>query len=442
MIKFSETSSYDFGISPTALIQDMKRMEKRASQITEHLKKLEKNANQENLHIIAVGAYEGTGYNRNMDRFRQYWCEKNAHYFKDADRAVNRHHKNKPEDPKYGNIKVAYYNPAMRRIELVVGLDKHACQDILHEQEKVGHTNWSMASKQAYDVCTWCEKKSASDDERCEHIPGQLGELNKVGEMCGMDNPDPKWFEISYVKRPADRIGMSLQKTASAVTHLLPRDYLNIYTGFQVPDEGLTISKYAADKRDLLLKLSALEKRLAAVSTDKKMLALSHTEKLAFEDLQKLREMQPAEFFKTAANNGILLSPENFFNYVFNGKVKEASVNAVKVRLPRIFEDLTKNASAVVNDETYDTYLHAPIVKQSNFIEKLASSFSLDYDQALLRIPLGFKLASTGTDEGTQVEEELAKQYGMYKLSTLNYLQSTNKLNDSFLAIAVMQNRV
>ncbi|NBQ69848.1 MAG: hypothetical protein EBU46_13915, partial [Nitrosomonadaceae bacterium] len=198
MLKFTSNNDFDFAVESVTLLTDSnKQLVKRAS--AKHLLKYEKTAGQEDLHVIALGAYEGTGFNRNGDAFSEADCRKNHHYFKRADRAVHRHHKNKPTDPKFGNIKAAAYNEPMKRIELIIGLDKEKCADILHEQETEGNTNWSMASKQAYDVCSWCGHKAKTDKDRCEHIPKKIGELNRKGEMCGMHNPDPRWFEISYV---------------------------------------------------------------------------------------------------------------------------------------------------------------------------------------------------------------------------------------------------
>ena len=215
MIKFTSNSDFDFKIESVSVVTDENVLTKRAS--AKELLKFEKTANQTDLHVIALGAYEGTGYNRNGDCFKESECVKNHNYFVKAGRAIHRHHKNKPSDPKFGVIKASAYNEPMKRIELIIGLDNDKCSDILNEQEKRGHTNWSMASKQAHDICSWCGHKAKNDSERCAHIPKNIGDIDKTGEFCGMINPDPKWFEISYVHRPADRIGMSL-KLASIFT--------------------------------------------------------------------------------------------------------------------------------------------------------------------------------------------------------------------------------
>lgn len=443
MLKFSDTSLWDFGVEPTTIISSQLSLTKRASEdsIVHNYKKTK---GQTDLHIIALGAYEGTGFNRNLDCFLEKWCEKNAHYFTDADRAVNRHHRNKPEDPKYGNIKAAAYNRRMKRIELVLGLDDDKCSDILHEQEKVGHTNWSMASKQAHDVCTWCRHKAYTDSDRCEHIPAKLGEMNKLGEVCGMENPDPHWFEISYVRRPADRIGMSLGKVASdKLRPLLPSDYLQIYTGFIPPKDELIISKTAATKRELLGKLAELEKHVAAIAKQNPtLLLLGNTEKLAEATIEHLRSLRPAAVLKQAADAGIIFSPENFFHYVFGSKVKEAQVIAAKGYLPSIFETLQKEAGDCLNSTSYDVDVN--FWSKDSALSKLASTHSLFAEYVTPRTygsTTNLKIASV-IEDTSPLTQELAKQYASYKLAALAYLEDCGKLNDQLMLVSVVQNQI
>lgn len=443
--KFSANTDFDFGESPAALIKDTKSLIKRAA--CKSLLKFEKTAGQEDLHVIALGAYEGTGFNRNMDAFLEKWCEKNAHYFKQADRAVNRNHKNKPTDPKYGNIKAAAYNPEMRRVELILGLDTDKCGDILAMQEKKGYTTWSMASKQAHDVCTWCNHKARGDGDRCEHIPANLGEMNKEGQLCGMENPDPKWFEISHVPRQADRIGFSLQKVAGeAIKYLLPKDHLAIYTGFTPPAnlDAICISKEAASKRELLTKLSELEKRIDALGKEKvNIVPVANTEKISAEVIDALRELPPASVFKTAANKGIIFSPENFVNYLFGSIIKQADIDGLRSYLPGIFQEVKKEAGAIVNNNVYDPPARSMVARE---VEKLANSHSFLTSYVDSRLTSGkpiVKSAAVTHPTDDPVHLELAKQYVAYKLAALNYIDNHDLLSakdfEDLLSMSVLQ---
>lgn len=447
MFKFSRNTDFDFGIESTSFIYEGRDLTKRAS--AKHLLKFDKTAGQTDLHLIALGAYEGTGLNRNCDGFMEEDCKKNYHFFKQADRAVHRHHKNKDSDPKYGNIKAAAYNDPMKRIELIVGLDNDKCSDILQEQEKQGQTNWSMASKQAFDVCSWCKHQAHSDDDRCEHIPTKLGELNKQGEICGMINPNPKWFEISYVRRPADRIGMSLEKLSNdvRVQPMLTRDFLQIYTDFTPPvNDDFLISKKAADKRDLVLKLSELEKHVDAIAK-KAPSNITKTPKIAEAVLDDLRNLEPGKFFKLAADKGIILSPENFISYVFGSRIKVAeSAEAMKSHLSHVYTDLIKDA-AVVNNEKYEPNhfgtIDATVRAQFDKLAKDYSLFDAYMQPRFLDSVLNNKTAAILELRPTDdiFDKELAKQYAGYKLAALNYLEEVGKLDEGIMLAAVLQNR-
>lgn len=433
-------------MEPVHLIKDAKSLTKRAS--AKSLLKYAKTKGQEDLHIIALGALEGTGYNRNGDGFAEYWCQKNAHYFSDADRAVHRHHKNKSSDPKFGNIKAAAYNPEMKRLELIVGLDIDKCADILDEQEKKGVTNWSMASKQAHDVCSWCDHKASTDLDRCEHIPDKIGEINKQGQMCGMDNPDPHWFEVSHVKRGADRIGLSLQKAAGEkVSRLLPRDYLNVFPGFDMSPEMLIISKTAAAKRAILGKLAEMEKYVSGISEKKlnPLLTAGKTEKLAAEVMDILRDTEHKKFLKIAAENGIILSPDNFFSYVFGSRIKQAAIDDIKTLLPTIFTKVAQDAD-VLNNERFDIPLflvNTTIEKKALNLYKLSHSLYSPYVKQRI---VGNVKEAANRDQLAPSKDvnslELAKQYVSYKLAALSHIADLGKMTDDLLLDVVIQNRV
>lgn len=460
ILKFTSNNDFDFPFESVSLLTDStKQLVKRAS--AKHLLKYEKNPKQEDLHIIALGAFEGTGLNRNADGFLERDCRNNHHYFKRADRAVHRHHKNKPTDPKFGNIKAAAYNEAMKRVELIVGLDRDKCADILHEQETTGNTNWSMASKQAYDVCTWCGHKAKTDKDRCACIPKNLGEINEEGEVCGMMNPDPKWFEISYVKRPADRIGMSLGKMASDSTFVAPlptSHYLSLYHDIYVP-EDVYISKKAEDKRYLIAKLAELEKHLEGVARSKSpgkdlylkrhAASLNSGEALSDDTMDELRKYEPGKLLKALADKGIIFSPEDFSRYVFGGRMNKDRVEGMKSHLPDIFSKLNDDRDeSAPNNEKYepqDGQLPQDIKKLISHLTEGFSMFGGPAVRRIMRITImngGSELKPTEKEKTKEASDyEFAKQYASYKLAMLNYLNENNKLDEDVLMNSIIQNR-
>jgi hypothetical protein len=473
LIKFSATQDWNWDVDPVQLIHNVNTLTKAGADNSEL--RVEKTAGQTDALVIALGAYEGTGANRNGDIFKEAECLKNYQTFvksgsKKRDgsydgRALNRHHKNKPEDPKYGNIKAASYNNKMKRIELVIGLDNDKCAEEIQKLAEGKQINVSMAAKVAYDKCTWCGYEAKDDRHRCKHIPKELGEINKRGEMCSMDNIKPKWFELSIVGRPADRIGMSL-KLASDNNYIKTAfDYKAIYPGFVAPpDDYLEISKYASEKRELLKKLSALEKHVDAVMTNKpkdskdRFIAehkakLKHSDSISENTIEELRKYSPAKLLKALADQGIIFSPEDFIKYVFGaGKLGNASNLFAKVKshLPSIFSKLDDDGDDVVNNDKYEPSETVGLPKDLlNMVSRLFDDHSLFEAPAhnrIMRITIVKKIPTDKQEQKQQPSKEasvkeLAEQYAAYKLAALRYLDECNKLDEDVMLNALIQNR-
>jgi len=476
MIKFNSTSDWNYDVPPVNIINESADLKKLAA-VQDELR-VEKTANQTDVHVIALGAYEGIGQNRNGDLFKEAECLEHYKTFvksgskgKDGKydgRALNRHHKNKPHDPKYGNIKAAAYNPEMKRIELIVGLDNDKCAEEIQKLAEGKQINVSMAAKVASDVCTWCGHEAKDDRGRCEHVPNQIGELNKRGEMCGMDNVDPHWFELSIVGRPADRIGMSL-KLASEYAPKLTSDYLQIYSDFRAPSESndFLISKKASDKRALVGKLAEMEKHLEGIATKgpkdstEKYVAheaskINHADGISDETIDELRKQDPSKLLKALADHGIVFSPSDFVKYLFGDKLKdEKIIDKMKKRLPSGFSHMEKDEDSeagAVNNEKFDPSDLGIIPKEiKGLVSRLFEGHSL-FDQPahgrvmritiIKRIPGDLKASPSEKEiEKDAAADELAQQYLSYKLAALRHMDESGKLDDQTILNALIQNR-
>jgi len=478
LIKFSDTNDWNWDIEPVQLIHNSNTLTKAGADNSEL--RSEKTAGQTDVLVIALGAYEGTGANRNGDIFKEAACKQHYKTFvksgskrKDGSydgRALNRHHKNKPEDPKYGNIKAASYNDKMKRIELVIGMDNDKCAEELQKLAEGKQINVSMAAKVAYDKCTWCGHEAKTDNHRCKHIPSKLGEINKRGEMCSMDNIDPKWFELSIVGRPADRIGMSLKLASDSSYVKTASDYRELYPGFVVPEDDsfLQISKYAAEKRSLVKKLAAMEKHIDGVieggpkdSKDKYLAEqkgkLNHGDDISDSTMEELRGFEPAKLLKALADKGIVFSPKDFIKYLFGAKGMEGGAgemfSKVKKHLPSMFSELEEDGDDVLNEEKYEPS-HSDIMPKGimNMVKNLFENHSL-FDQPahgrIMRITIVKKMPIAKLkhkEEEKEMSKEsavktLAKEYAAYKLAALRYIDSQNKLDEDTIFNALVQNR-
>lgn len=196
------------------------------------------------VHLVAIGATEAYGPNRNGDGFKEATCREIHHTFvKNAKYFQN--HKNRDPSAGYGKVALSVYNEPMRRIELLVignGTKEAADRNgglVLPERtlsriengEDVPH---SMACKVAYDVCQNCFHKAANRSQYCtdstcispsgRRMFGCRNGLTKVasdGTQQYVENPGAQMFDISFLSlRPADRIAYGgladyMQKAAS-----------------------------------------------------------------------------------------------------------------------------------------------------------------------------------------------------------------------------------
>lgn len=479
LIKFSATDDWNWDMDPVQLIHNVNTLTKAGAENPEL--RAEKTAGQTDALVIALGAYEGTGANRNGDIFKEAQCLKHYKTFvksgsrgKDGKydgRALNRHHKNKPEDPKYGNIKAAAYNDKMKRIELVIGLDNDKCAEEIQKLAEGKQINVSMAAKVAYDVCTWCGHEAKTDNHRCKHIPKSLGEINKKGEMCSMDNIDPKWFELSIVGRPADRIGMSLKLASDNGYIKTANDYKTIYPGFVIPpeeDSFLKISKQAAEKRSLVKKLAAIEKHIDGIieggpkNSKEKYISehkskLKHSDEIPDDVMDELRKFEPSKLLRALADKGIVFSPKDFIKYSFGNKAlgsnSEDMFSKLKKHLPSMFSDMEEDGDDEVNDEKFEPSSSDFLPKgMMSLVKNLFENHSLFDKPAhgrIMKITIIKKMPTGKLDKKHSNDElskessikTLAKQYASYKLAALRHMDEHNNLDEDTIFNVLVQNR-
>jgi hypothetical protein len=161
------------------------------------------------VHLISMGAEEDYGANRNQDsasrRALQLYhptFEKFGHVF--------REHRNRcPKTEGKGVVKIAKYNDRMHRGELFVWVDKEKAPDMYKTAKEGKELSWSMSMRLPFDRCSCCDNKSRTTANYCGHLRNSMGkwvsEFKKFAYARNED--DVKFFDISEVKRRADRKG-------------------------------------------------------------------------------------------------------------------------------------------------------------------------------------------------------------------------------------------
>lgn len=167
------------------------------------------------IHVLAVGDEENYGPNRNADGFSGE-DNRTAHTsFKDHGHVYRNHQSDDPLKA-VGDVIATAHNELMHRVELMLSLDDNKCRREVQAVNEGRDVPVSMGSLQKYDVCSYCGHKAPTAPDHCEHIKNQLGLVAANGQKIYMKNPNPRYFDISLVFKPADRIAYTLRKVAEA----------------------------------------------------------------------------------------------------------------------------------------------------------------------------------------------------------------------------------
>jgi hypothetical protein len=421
----------------------------------------------DNTYVVDV---QGHNSNRNGDSFPKTACinyhdtfVKHGHVF--------RHHKNKDPQAALGAIKLSAYNAPMGRIELFIHAHKEKCAEELTKLERAGEIPFSMATYVPWDRCSRCQtlRKSSADPNQCDHVRYELGKVAEDGTITCTHNDEPRFFDISFVFRPADRIAWNL-KTAS--DGLL--DSVKLASEFDelwLPERVAILSPVSVEKRALLAKLAQMESRLFALAAqplhqlhgrDRELWELrkaAANRALDDETLTALRDYEPADVLYRLAAENIVLDPESFFKYAMGAEYARVAehIPAVLASMANgLFDwiEKTGRAVAVCNDAFYDTELVpyranvgrgnpksllTPTIGGGSFADKHASH------RAVMATIEGLpaRIAKTGETfcakkAAEAVVNGLAERYASYKLAAVLAMLKLHPNQDADRQLAPM----
>lgn len=186
------------------------------------------------VYVLAVSGWETYGENRNGDGFPEYPFKEDAtppwiapddvlplHYKTFEQYGYNyRHHANKDPKKAVGKVMKAFWNPVMHRVELLVDLDNAKAPDLAERIEAGEFPPVSMGTRVKYDVCNICGNRAPTRAQYCDHLKFQMKQTLPDGRTVCALNPKPKFFDISWVFKPADPTAYMMKKVAEAAYEL------------------------------------------------------------------------------------------------------------------------------------------------------------------------------------------------------------------------------
>jgi hypothetical protein len=168
------------------------------------------------LWVIGVSAYEYYGCNNNGDAFHEFELKNNHGTFV-ANAHVFLHHVNKDPKKSIGKPLYSFYNDNMHRVELILRIDKSlpTAKKVIADLKNGVLICVSMGCRVKFDVCSICGNKAKTRAEYCTHAKYNMKKILPDGRKVMVFNPEPKFFDISIVNKPADQMAMTLDKIAS-----------------------------------------------------------------------------------------------------------------------------------------------------------------------------------------------------------------------------------
>lgn len=179
------------------------------------------------VYVLAVSSWETYGENRNGDSFPElpYREHENPPWIT-ADDVLPRHHKtfeqygfnyrhhvNKDPAKSVGKVMKSFWNPTMHRVELLIDLDNNKAPDLAERIKNGEFPPVSMGTRVKYDVCSICGNRAPTRAQYCDHLKFHMRDVID-GKKVSALNPSPKFFDISWVFRPADPTAFMLKKVA------------------------------------------------------------------------------------------------------------------------------------------------------------------------------------------------------------------------------------
>lgn len=415
------------------------------------------------LHVLALGDAERYGFNRNADGFPKSANQKFHDTFVKLG-GVYRHHQNKDRSKALGKVAASAYNEDMGRIELFLHANKKACAEELEKLEKQGEIPVSMACRVSNDRCSICNnlRKSSKDPNQCDHIKYDMGKVAEDGRVTGTYNDEPRFFDISFVYRPADRIAWSL-KTASG--GLMDSVKLAEESGLYLPENVALDSDRKLSKLAMARKLAAYERKYLEMAEHRPVnggdcrlweLRKSATTSLDDATIEKLREHEPQDVFYVLASHQVVLDPVSFFKYALGTAVQAAPMEAVRERVQGIYNELEKQGGlyAVAADSAYDAGMPDAYALAPRTLSRLERQVACIHDAMSFEV----KAASHRTVEATiagenpavkqgkenfggELAKYLATRYATYKLAAVCAMQELNKdIDECTVALVAAQN--
>lgn len=305
----------------------------------------------------------------------------------------------------------------------------------------------------SHDECANCCKRARSRAEYCEESEcvnpntgyrgfGCRSGLTKTandGYQQYVDNPNPKWFDISEVPVHADRIAFG-----GLAAYLKQADALNVQGGAELAEQFMQPDSDALSQQlHVLPKLAAYEQALRSRPlTAQEAGLLQGVGQLCVANLAgavKFAGLQFTPALSVLQQSRTLLSARDFFAWAAGGDAeKSAGIRDALDAVPQAFSQLLFSADMDDALERNPYLVSRASVKLAH-LPKVPLTLTNVKRAAQLSVLLAPTRFNPGARDTSAAAEGLARQYALYKLATLSACVADDDF-PTLCQLAVLQN--
>lgn len=327
-----------------------------------------------------------------------------------------------------------------------------------------------------HDVDSCTEKKAKTPAEyepHMKHSPGQF--VPQFQKYAFVFNPKPRFFDVSYVKKPADRIAHYLDyflnedgemAKAASSGGVIPGALLAKAANIVTPESiaASAVHSLGLKKTEVLKKLAKAEEFYKQYSSADAVgdaaefikQAAAYTfdpdYELSEEQLNKLRELQPETMFYELNKRAAVLPYFSFLSYATNRPVdelrKDASASLGQCYLPSVFDDMMEDCK--IDDESIFNGHNSSLMsridlantdKVQNLMDEVSDKLTVEPEKAkgrTIRIRIALtkspkpseeveketkKQKKKASAETTETAKRFAQLYGLYKVAAMEQMR-------------------
>lgn len=359
---------------------DTSRITKHASEALDYIKNVAPEPGHTLMLLLALGATEAYGPNRNGDGFSEHpvpargkvasasrrWFvppgeELTQHYqsFEKNPAHTFKHHVNRDPAKASGVVKRAFWNPRMHRVELLAKVSNELDPEWVQRTNDGEFVPVSMGCRIKRDVCSICGNEAPTRADYCEHAKFAMNTIMPDGQKVFVHNPSPDFFDISRVFRPADRIGYTLKKVA---------EVYEVRSSAELGEraDALALKGAAAQKlSDIVKVIQDRPVATSSLSPDEKSFVVKfrdHAEKKLARapriDVAKLARWPLGEVLSAAAANGVVLRDDEFGWLATSklGQLRHEKLSAAADRALELFADRPDLLDEVLDSGTLEAF--------------------------------------------------------------------------------------